>query len=340
MYEIIKKLCSVGGVSGDESDICDTVYNLLFPYANVVKNDFGCVFAEFGNRESNYTVLLDAHLDRIGFVVTEITPKGFLKLEKCGGIDFRTVPGSVVTVNAKKSLQGVICCMPPHLSDGKEDKAVSAERIYADFGLPVSEVKNLVSVGDTAYFAGQPEKLLGNKVTSPALDNRAGVAAVVKTAQLLNGKKCPCRVVAMFTSQEETYQLGAKTSAFSLEANEAVAIDVSFASQPDISGQYGKINLTEGPMICYSPVLNKNITEKLKSTAVDNKIPFQLEVCSGRTGTNADSVAVCKSGVKTGLVSVPQRYMHTQAEVVDIADIENTALLLEKYILSGGMSNE
>lgn len=339
MYETVKMLCSCGGVSGNEREISDTVRNLFFPYADVKTNKSGSVFAEFGNKNAEKTILLDAHLDKIGFIVTDITSKGFLKIEKCGGIDYRTVLGCGVTVHGKEPVKGVVCCLPPHLSDGKEDRAPGSDMLFVDTGLNLQKVKELVSLGDTVSFAEEPARLINNRITSPALDNRAGVAALIKTARLLQGEECSFKVIALLSSQEETYQLGAKTGAFEIAPDEAIVVDVSFASQSDISGQYGNIALSKGPMLCQSPVLNREMYLTLKKIAREMNIPYQEEVCCSVTGTNADSIATAKTGVKTALVSIPEKYMHTRGEIADLQDIENTALLISEYILRGGVFN-
>ena len=283
---------------------------------------------------------LDAHIDQIGFVITSITSKGFLKAEKCGGIDLRVVQGCGVKIYGKEVIKGIVCCMPPHLSDGNEDKAIGADKVYIDTGLSYDEVNNVVSIGDTVSFYEEPEMLLNNRVTSPGLDNRASVASIIRVAQLLQGKKCNYKVVALFSSQEETYQLGAKTGAFISDADEAIVVDVSFASQPDISGQYSNIELSKGPMLCVCPTLNKDMYKDLVNTAIKCNIPYQNEVCGGMTGTNADSITICKNGIKTALISIPEKNMHTQAEIVELSDIENTALLISQYILRGGADFE
>lgn len=340
MFELVKNLCTAKGVSGNETEVCKLAYSLLFPFADVIINEFGNVIAVFGNKNADKTILLDAHIDQIGFVVTDITPKGFLKVEKCGGIDLRTVLGCGVIVQGKENIKGIVCCMPPHLSDGNEDKAVSADKVYIDLGLSAEKVKELVSIGDTVTFAEEPCKLLNNKISAPALDNRVGVASIIRVAQLLKGINCPYKVVAILSSQEETYQLGAKTGAFISGADEAIVVDVSFASQPGVSGQYSDIKLSGGPMLCISPTLSKDMYNCLKEICINKNIPYQNEVCNGATGTNADSISICKSGIKTTVVSIPQKNMHTQVEVVDISDIENTALLIAEYILRGGAFNE
>lgn len=171
-------------------------------------------------------------------------------------------------------------------------------------------------------------------MTAAALDDRCGVAALVRAAELIHTDAY--RVLLLFSTQEETYGTGAKTGAFSVDADEAIAVDVSFAAQPDVSGQYGKIELGKGPMICYSSVMDRAMSQKLTAVAREQGIPFQLEPIAGATGTNGDHIAVSKSGVKTAVVSIPQRNMHTPAEVISLSDVENTARLLAAYINCGG----
>ena len=263
-----------------------------------------------------------------------------MKVEKCGGIDLRTVLGCGVIVDGKQAVRGIVCCMPPHLSDGNEDKAVSADKVYIDTGLTYEQVVELVSIGDTVTFAEEPCELLNNRISAPALDNRVGVASIIRVAQLLNGVDCKYKVVAVFSSQEETYQLGAKTGAYISGADEAIVVDVSFASQTGVSGQYSNIELSKGPMLCVSPTLSKEMYNSLQEICANKNIPYQIEVCNGATGTNADSISICKSGIKTTVVSIPQKNMHTQVEIVDISDIENTAKLIAEYIITGGAFNE
>ena len=166
------------------------------------------------------------------------------------------------------------------------------------------------------------------KVYAVNSDGTRNIAAVCR--------ELDCKVVILLSAQEETYGSGAMTGAFQIDADEAIVVDVSFANQPDVSGQYGNIELNKGPMLGYSPILNRQMTERLKALAESEGIPLQYEAMSGRTGTNADHISVTKSGVKTAMLSIPERYMHTQAEVMHPDDAERTAKLIAAYILSGG----
>ena len=338
MKKLLFELCALSGASGSENDASAFCADYLKRFTDDVKNDFNNnVIAVLGDRNAEKTVLLDAHIDQIGFMVTEITDGGFLKVAKVGGVDLRTAPDAVVTVRGREDLRGVICCIPPHLSDGKEDKAVEAEKVSIDLGLPAEKVRELVRIGDSVSFYAEPKELMNNRVSAVALDDRAGVAALLKVAEMLSVSEPNVRVIILLSCQEENGATGAKTVPFDYEIDECISVDVSFAAQPELSGQYARIELGKGPMLGVSPVLDKDMYNSMKEICVAEKIPYQIEVMGGRTGTNADSIAITKSGVRSALVSIPQRNMHTQAEIVSVEDVENTARLICSYILGGAV---
>ncbi len=335
--ELIFELCSVFGVSGSEEPAIAVAKKYLDNIAETTTDNNGNLYAVFGNKNAEKTILLDAHIDRIGFMVTDIDENGFVKVDKCGGIDVRTLQDSELVLQNDSSISGVVCCLPPHLSDGKEDKAAPISKTWVDFGMPYGEVAKHIKIGDLLTYKTSPKTLLGNRISSSALDDRCGVAALIRCAELLSdASDLKYKIVILLSSQEETYGTGAKTGTYKIDADEAIAVDVSFASQPDITGMYSKIELTKGPMICISPILNKPMSDKLTEIAKELNIPYQLEPISGITGTNADHISVSKSGVKTAVVSIPQKYMHTPAEVIDTDDVENTARLIAEYIKNGG----
>lgn len=335
--ELIFELCSVFGVSGSEEPAIAVAKKYLDNIAETTTDNNGNLYAVFGNKNAEKTILLDAHIDRIGFMVTDIDENGFVKVDKCGGIDVRTLQDSELVLQNDSSISGIVCCLPPHLSDGKEDKAAPISKTWVDFGMPYGEVAKHIKIGDLLTYKTSPKTLLGNRISSSALDDRCGVAALIRCAELLSdASDLKYKIVILLSSQEETYGTGAKTGAYKIDADEAIAVDVSFASQPDITGMYSKIELTKGPMICISPILNKPMSDKLTEIAKKLNIPYQLEPISGITGTNADHISVSKSGVKTAVVSIPQKYMHTPAEVIDTDDVENTARLIAEYIKNGG----
>ena len=332
IQELIFNLCTARGVSGDENAAASVAEQFLAAFAETSVDCNGNVIAVCGNPSAEKTILLDAHLDQIGLIVTDINENGFVKVAACGGIDVRTLQNEVF--ETKDGARGTVCCLPPHLSDGSESKAEPMSKVWLDFGMSREEVQEHLETGDTLTFSEKPAMLLNGRITSPALDNRSSVAAMIAAGELVKDAR-DYKVVILLSVQEETYGTGAATGAFAQEPDEAIVVDVSFASQPDVSGQYAGIELGKGPMIGIAPILNREMTDTLAGLAQSLDIPFQYEPLPGSTGTNADKIAVSKSGVKTALISIPERYMHTQSEVIDPADVENTARLIAAYILRG-----
>ncbi|MEE1155559.1 MAG: M20/M25/M40 family metallo-hydrolase [Acutalibacteraceae bacterium] len=335
MENILTKLCACTTVSGNELENFQLIKKLLPENTLLESDNNGNIVATLGNSNSDNIILLDAHNDQIGFIVTYIDEKGFIKVSNCGGIDRRVLLGSVVTVKGKYDIKGIICCLPPHLSDGGEDKAPSADSIYIDTGLSKEDVTALVSLGDRVVINATPKKLLGTRFTGVGLDNKAGVATIIKVAHLLSNEELNCCVKLLFSCQEETGFLGSKTASFSISPKCAIVVDVSFATQPSVPSEKCGV-MSKGPMIGIAPILNKDIFAYLKNIAENNNIPYQIEVMNSTTGTNADAITISKGGVPTGLVSIPLRNMHTQAEVVDMQDIDNSAQLIATFIKERG----
>lgn len=335
MENILTKLCACTTVSGNELENFQLIKKLLPENTLLESDNNGNIVATLGNSNSDNIILLDAHNDQIGFIVTYIDEKGFIKVSNCGGIDRRVLLGSVVTVKGKYDIKGIICCLPPHLSDGGEDKAPSVDSIYIDTGLSKEDVTALVSLGDRVVINATPKKLLGTRFTGVGLDNKAGVATIIKVAHLLSNEELNCCVKLLFSCQEETGFLGSKTASFSISPKCAIVVDVSFATQPSVPSEKCGV-MSKGPMIGIAPILNKDIFAYLKNIAENNNIPYQIEVMNSTTGTNADAITISKGGVPTGLVSIPLRNMHTQAEVVDMQDIDNSAQLIATFIKERG----
>lgn len=333
--ETLIKLLAADGVSGDEFDICKTAEKILSEFGEVSIRDNGSVVLTMGDKSSDKHIMLDAHIDRIGLIVTYIDDNGFIKASPCGGMDMRTLPSSAVTVLGKEKITGVICTFPPHLIKNDDGDAITKDKIWIDTGLPAEKVKSLVELGDRIIVRSEPKELLNNRIASAALDNRAGCAALVETARLLKDKRLSCRLSIVFSSQEETGELGAKTAAFALEPTEAVIVDVGFAKQSgvpeEMSGKFGC-----GGIISIAPVLSKKLTNKLIEISKDFGLECEYEVDGSTTGTNADSIAGSRGGVPCGVLSIPERYMHTQVEVVSLEDIKNVAKILARYVEDGG----
>ena len=337
MLDLLKTLCPATGVSGDERDAAKAAEQLLLPLGSVQHTPLGSVLCQLPPARAGLPrVMLAAHLDQVGLIVTRITDKGFLKVAACGGPDRRTLAGARVTVHtASCKLSGVVVAMPPHLSDGKT-KTAKPEELAVDIGLSVEAAREKVVLGDRITLDGALEPLLADRVCSAALDDRAGCAAVIRAAGLLK-KTEKAEIIVALVSQEEVGSAGAATSAFAVAPDFAFVVDVSMGLTPDekaeACGEMGK-----GPMIGVAPILDRRLSRLLVDTAKRANIPWQLEVMGSRTGTDADVIAVSGRGVRTALVSIPLRFMHTPGEVVALCDVENTARLIAETV-GGGLCN-
>ena len=314
---------------GNITDASEKAREILSNYAKTRQNGVEVIGEIKG--ESDYTLMLEAHIDEVGFVVTDVDASGFLTVKNCGGVDLRMLPARTVIIHGKQDVTGVFCATPPHLGGPKEYDDIAALKIDTLLG---EKAKEIISVGNFVTFNAKAVELQNGRITGKSLDNRAGVVCLLELAKRLAGKALPYNVVFAFTDAEELGNRGAKTTTFDVSPDEAIVLDVSFADAPDVSSSdCGKLG--GGAMIGMSPVLDKSISKKLVSIAKENNLSYQTEVMGSRTGTNGDVVSVTKSGVKTGLISIPLRNMHTDCEIIDIKDIENVCDLLEKYILGG-----
>ena len=336
--KVLEQLCSAAGVSGGEFPASAAAMGLLGKYTDKAEIDaFGNVIGYIGDDMGKPLLLLDAHIDRIGLVVTYVGEDGFLKVDKCGGIDRRTLLAQTVTIYGKEPLKGIISTLPPHVASDS-GKSAKLDDIVIDTGLSGEKAKEHIPQGSLVTVDGVFSKLGENRVCSPATDNRAGVAALLYAAELLkNEKELPYRVAVQFAAQEEVGCRGAIISTFNINPDFAIAVDVSFAQSKGVEPSKAAGKLGKGAMIGIAAPLDREMFRCLVELAKEKEIPYQIEGMGSHSGTDADCIAVSRGGVRTGLVSVPQRYMHTPCEVVEIADIENTGRLIAEFVKKGAM---
>ena len=331
--ELLLAFSALNGVSGAETEAAKYACEWLSNFGAVRISPLGSLICSVcAPKRGKPHIMLDAHIDEIGMIITFIEDKGFLRVGACGGVDRRVLLSSPVTVHTQTgAVNGVVCSIPPHL--GKEnDKNKPVDEIIIDVG--ASSKKNaekLVTPGDRVTLKSNPAELLNGLVSGKALDDRAGCTAIIKALEALAGALPDCGLTAVFSSMEEVGGQGAKTAAYEVNPTHAVAVDMSFAYTPD-SERKDCGELRKGPMVGFAPILDHGLSNMLCRIAEENGIPFQCEVMGGKTGTNADWIAIAQGGVKTALLSVPLKYMHTPIETAAAEDIENTAKLLAAFV--------
>ncbi|MDE6424884.1 MAG: M20/M25/M40 family metallo-hydrolase [Ruminococcus sp.] len=328
--ETLFKLSETAGASGNEKNVSEKALEMLKKYCPDAEIKNGNVIGHLGVKNDRPSLVLDAHIDQIGMIVTYITEDGFIKVGNLGGIDRRLLPAQPVIIHGKKDVKGVICSVPPHLSDSGE--VPSFNDIAIDTGFKKSQLEKIVTLGDTITFDVKCRQLLNNRVTGGAFDDRSGMTAILYALELLTGQELPYNVTVIFSAQEELGERGAKIGAFEINADIALAVDVSFAhAVGEDEMKCGKLG--KGAMIGISPSLSRRISDGLIDTARKNNIPYQIEVMNGLTSTNADQYSVSRTGAETCTISIPLRNMHTPVEVIDLDDIRFTGELIAQFIM-------
>lgn len=333
LKDTVFSLSEAYGASGSESPAAELACGMLKEYCPDAEIIGGSVIGTLGEKGLP-ELLLDAHIDQVGLIVTYITDDGFIKFSNLGGLDRRLLPAQPVVIHGKRDIKGVICSVTPHLTNGGAE-VLQFDETAVDAGMTKEELEEIVSLGDSITFDVKCRELKGCRITGGALDDRSGVAAILYALELLKDKKPGYHVTAVFSTQEELGERGAKIAAERIQPDIALAVDVSFALAPgEDELKCGKLG--KGPMIGIAPSLSREVSEKLLNIAKDRDIPYQTEVMNGSTGTNADRYSVGgKNGAKACTVSIPLRNMHTPAEVIDISDVEQTGRLIAEFIAKG-----
>lgn len=335
-FEFLKNLVNTPGPSGYEQPVQKVFREKVAPYADSVKTDIlGSVIATRHNSGSP-KIMLAGHADEIGFLIRYIGDDGMLYFGGIGGHDAIVTVGQRVHVHTVNGpITGVLGRKAVHLMDQDErGKAPKLEDLWIDIGAKnKEEAEKLVSVGDCATYAQELEVLQGDIYTARSFDDKMGVFLIAEAMRLLTDKIIVASVSAVSTVQEEVGIRGAKTSAYEVDPLIGIATDVCHAM--DFPGadkkKVGDIKLGSGPVISKGSNINPKVFTLLVQTAKELDIPYQVEAIPGGTGTDANAIQLSKSGVATGLVSVPLRYMHTPCEVMNLQDIENAAKLIAGF---------
>ena len=330
IFSIINKLSEAPSPSGFERSASKRVENLISRFVDETAVDgFGNVFGikRCGKKDAK-CILLDAHIDEIGLIVTG-EEDGFLRFKTLGGVDPRVLPARCVTVLSDPPRSGVITTVPPHLLTAEDmKKSFTFDELFIDIG---EENKTGIPVGTPVIFDAEPRKLQSGYLTARALDDRAGLAAILKAVSLLNGKKLSFDIVILASVQEEVGCRGAKIGAYTVDPECAIVVDVTHAHTAG-ADKSETFEAGSGAIIGIGPNMTRKISSKLIEVAKDKKISHKIEICPGHSGTNAWTIQTVREGIATGLISIPLKYMHTPVETVKKNDIEATAKLISEFI--------
>lgn len=345
--ELLEQLSNAAGVSSDEGDVRKLIVEAIAPHVDGWRIDtMGNVFAtRRATVENAPRVMLTAHMDEVGLMITRLQENGHLKVKAIGGLDPRILLGKAVLVGPDK-VPGVIGMKPIHLLSGSErSKVGKIESMYIDIGA-TGKSNGKVSAGDFAIFATQYAPCgEGGRVKGKAFDNRVGCAIV---AELLK-QQYPVEVVGVFTVQEEIGARGAQIAAYAAEPDIALVVECTAANDlpnpdktPEDDPFDGFPRLGDGPAITVmdrSMLADRQLVDRLIELAQSNDLPYQFKQ-PGIGGTDGGAIHTTREGVRSVVVSVPARYIHAPAAIIDTADYQNTVKLLDAALRTGVGSRE
>lgn len=329
--EFLFDVCSNQFVSGFEHINGNILKKYFEPYTDSCEKDnLGSYI--FKVEGTNHTkIMLAAHMDEIGLMVTGILDGGFLRFTSVGGINAASLVAQDVTVYGKENIFGVIGIKPPHVTTEEErKKPLKLENLFIDTGIPKERLEKIVSVGTIATVRREPVSLQGSIISAKALDDRACVAVMLETAKELRKISHKSNVYYAATSQEETGCRGSKTSAYKINPDIGIILDVGFGSSPDMPPETP--SLGKGPVVAIGGRLNHKLTKKFISICKEYNYALQYEGVPAATGTDTESVQISREGVPCILLSIPLRYMHTSVETIDVEDVKNAGKALARFI--------
>jgi len=332
--KLLDKLLRTGAPSGYEAPVAE-IWREAASFATLSSDGLGSSIARVGEEAPLLAVI--GHIDEIGLVVTHIDEKGFLYFNPIGGWDPQILVGQRVEVRGRDGLvPGVVGRKPIHLLELEQrKKVVELKGLHIDIGAADrDEAGGLVRVGDPVVIAAEPVRLAGDRLVSRSMDNRLGSYVALEALRRCHERgSLQASFAAVAAVQEEIGLFGARTSAFEVRPDLAVAVDVTHATDaPGVDEkEVGSHPLGSGPVIGRGSTLSPKMYELLVEAAEDEGIEYSVGASGRGTSTDADMIQISRSGIPTGLVSIPLRYMHSPVELVDLGDLEATVELVAAF---------
>lgn len=335
MLKILRDFCDINSPSGFEKTVRERILEEISPFCECRTDRNGNIIAyKKGKLPSTVKLMVDAHLDEVGIIISAVTNDGFLKFQVLGGIKPSVLLCRKVCIN--NSVVGVIGCKPIHLTEGDESKKLpSADALYIDIGCSSrAEAEELVSVGDGGVIMGKFVALSDTRIKAKAIDDRAGCCILTELLKMDSDYD----FYATFTVGEELGCHGAVTAAYTVNPDTAIVLEATTAADLDGVGEENKVCfLGHGPAVSFmdrGTVYDRDLFD----AAINSGIPCQIKRAVAG-GNNASKIHLSRDGVRTLAISVPCRYIHTPSSICDLGDIEN-AKILAKYMINKICSGE
>lgn len=337
--EFLERLLTTPGISGYEQSVQQVVRDYVADAADEVRTDLHGNVIATGNPGSELRLMFDGHCDQLGMVVSHIDEQGFLYFQAVGGWDSQQLVGQRVTVwTESDEVHGVISRKAVHLlTDDEKKKVTETKEMWIDIGASDEEdARSVITIGDPVTVRLGLQEMRNGIANAPAMDNRTGVWVVFEAFRRAVEKGVECTLVAASTVQEEIGLRGARTAAYGVDPHVAVAVDVTHATDcPTVDKrERGSIALGKGPVILRGPNINPKVNARLNEIAKDREIPFQVAALGRAAPNDSNVLQITRAGVATGLVQIPNRYMHSAVETVSLDDLDDTADLLAEFAAS------
>lgn len=335
----LKNLLMTPSPSGYEKAIQDVVRAWAAPLADEVRTDrHGNVIAVL-NPQGSPRIMLAGHCDQLGLMVEYIDDTGFLYVQPIGGWDMQILLGQNLVVWTKSGpVPAVVSRKAPHMLTPDERKKVPEYTdIWVDLGAKdKKDAEEIVCLGDVLTVDLGWRDLRNGLFTSPGLDDKVGVWAVMETLRLLHGKPLQAAVYCVSTVQEEIGLRGATTSAYGIHPEVGIAVDVCHATDTPGNDKklVGDTRVGAGPVVFRGPNINPHVHDRLVAGAKSREIAVQVRGVPKATGTDANAIQLARDGVATGLIGIPNRYMHSPVEVISLEDLDRAARLLAEFCSS------
>ena len=338
-FEFFNQLVSTPGVSGCEEPVQEVVRKYAASFASDMATDLHGNLALSVNSDAETRLMLAGHADQIGLIVSFIDESGFIYTQTIGGWDPQQLIGQHMTVWTQTGpVQGVIARKAIHLLDEMErKKVVKAKELWIDIGATSQQdAESVVAIGDTVTLKLGLTQLKNQLVMGPAMDNRTGVWVTVEALRRAKAMGVTCNMHSVCTVQEEIGLRGARTAAFGIDPHIGIAIDVTHATDcPTIDrNQLGDIKIGGGPVIPRGPNINRKVCRRLVELGEAESISTQASALGRAAPNDSNALQINRGGVATGLVAIPNRYMHSAVEVVSLKDLDNAATLLAHFACS------
>lgn len=332
-------LLAVPSPSGYEAPAQAITKAFLAGVCDEIKGDVNGNLIAFKKGSGKKKIMIVGHADEIGFIVSYIDESGFVYVKTLGGFDVNLLPGLRVDIHHDKQIvRGIIGKKPIHMMRGSDDNPkLKIEDLWIDIGAKdKQDALSKVAIGDIITYSSQIEQLSDDLIVSKATDNKVGVYVAAAVMQELAKKKIKANYYAVASVGEETTMKGAGTSAYLIQPDIAIAVDVTFTS--DIPGAdkrvFGEVGLGKGPTLTLGAALHPAVNDKLIELAKKHDIPLQIEISPSRTGTDADAIHALRTGTATAVIGIPNRYMHSPNEVISLGDLDKAVSLLTEFVKS------